>query len=99
MFVRDAPKEHLLSYGGDPATNDPRLSGERLVPGSTVHIVDDLVHSGASLASAARLLRDAGLDVRGASCLLVSPPTTGWRERLSVVGIGYLNALAETTQL
>jgi adenine phosphoribosyltransferase len=99
VFVRDAPKEHLLSYGGDPATNDPRLFGERLAPGSTVHIVDDLVHSGASLASATRLLREAGLDVRGASCLLVSPPTTGWRERLAAVGIGYLNALAETTQL
>ena len=47
VFVRDLPKRHLLSYGGDPATNDPRLFGERLRPGSTVHVIDDLVYSGA----------------------------------------------------
>src|SRR3954469_5033064 len=23
VFVRDAPKEHLVSYGGDPGTNHP----------------------------------------------------------------------------
>ena len=41
VFVRDAPKEHLLSYGGDPETNHPRLSGERLRPGTKIHVIDD----------------------------------------------------------
>jgi adenine/guanine phosphoribosyltransferase-like PRPP-binding protein len=99
VFVRDAPKAHLPSYGGDPATNDPRLSGERLAPGSAVHVIDDLVHSGASLASAVRALRDAGLLVRSASCLLVAPPTTGWPGTVAAAGIADFNSLAETTQL
>jgi adenine/guanine phosphoribosyltransferase-like PRPP-binding protein len=99
VFVRDSPKEHLLSYGGDPATNQPRLFGERLEPGSTVHVIDDLVHTGQSLASAVRTLRGAGLVVRGASCLLVAPPTTRWPETLAAVGIEDLNALATTTEL
>jgi adenine/guanine phosphoribosyltransferase-like PRPP-binding protein len=99
VFVREVPKEHLLSYGGDPATNDPRLFGERLRPGSTVHVIDDLVHSGQSLAAAVRLLRGAGLEVRGASCLLVAPETTGWRETLAAAGIERLESLATTAEL
>jgi adenine/guanine phosphoribosyltransferase-like PRPP-binding protein len=99
VFVRDLPKEHLLSYGGDPATNDPRLFGERLAPGSTVHVIDDLVYSGQSLASAVRTLRGAGLAVRGASCLLVAPETTGWQGTLAAAGIERLDSLAMTTEL
>jgi adenine phosphoribosyltransferase len=99
VFVRDAPKEHLLSSGGDPETNHPRLSGERLRPGTKVHVIDDLVHSGQSMASAAWLLRDAGLDVRGGSCLLVAPETTGWRGTLAAAGLDRLDALAMTTEL
>ena len=99
VFVRDAPKTHLLSYGGDPATNDPRLSGERLLPGSSVHVIDDLVHSGASLASAVRALREAGLVVSRASCLLVAPPTTEWPGTVAAAGITDFTALAETAQL
>jgi adenine/guanine phosphoribosyltransferase-like PRPP-binding protein len=99
VFVRDLPKRHLLSYGGDPATNDPRLFGERLRPGSTVHVIDDLVYTGESLASAVRLLRGAGLDVRGASCLLVAPESTGWRQTLAASGIAQLGSLASTAEL
>ena len=99
VFVRDAPKEYLLSYGGDPETNHPRLSGERLRPGTKVHLIDDLVHSGQSMASAAWLLREAGLDVRGASCMLVAPETTGWRGTLAAAGLDRLDALAMTTEL
>jgi adenine/guanine phosphoribosyltransferase-like PRPP-binding protein len=99
LFIRELPKEHLLSYGGDPATNHPRIAGERLAPGSTVHIVDDLVHTGATLAAAARTLREAELVVGSASCLLVAPPTTGWPDRLEAAGIGRIGALATTAQL
>jgi orotate phosphoribosyltransferase len=80
-------------------TNPPQLAGERLRPGTTVHLIDDLVHSGRSMASAARLLRAAGLELRGASCLLVAPETTGWRATLAAAGIDQLGALAATTEL
>jgi orotate phosphoribosyltransferase len=75
------------------------LAGEHLRPGTKVHLIDDLVHSGQSMASAARLLREAGLDVRGASCMLVAPETTGWRGTLAAAGLDRLDALAMTTEL
>jgi orotate phosphoribosyltransferase len=78
---------------------DSHLSGERLAPETRVHLIDDLVHSGQSIASAARLLRGAGLDVRGASCMLVAPETTGWRGTLAAAGLDRLEALALTTEL
>jgi orotate phosphoribosyltransferase len=78
---------------------DADLSGERLRAGTRVHLIDDLVHSGQSVASAARLVREAGLDVRGASCLLVAPETTGWRGTLAAAGLDRLDALAMTTEL
>ena len=78
---------------------DADLSGERLPAETKVHLIDDLVHSGQSVASAARLLRDAGLDVRGASCMLVAPETTGWRGTLAAAGLARLDALAVTTEL
>jgi adenine/guanine phosphoribosyltransferase-like PRPP-binding protein len=99
VFVRATPKEHFLSYGGDPATNHPQLSGERLAPGSTVHLVDDLVHSGATLASAATTLREAGLVVRAASCLLAAPPSGSWPDTIAAAGIEQLSMLAVTSDL
>jgi adenine/guanine phosphoribosyltransferase-like PRPP-binding protein len=98
VFVRGTPKEYFLSYGGDPATNNSRLSGERLEPGSTVHLVDDLVHSGATLASASRVLREADLVVCAASCLLVAPPE-GWSAVVGAAGIAQVTSLAMTTEL
>ncbi|MEX2644925.1 MAG: phosphoribosyltransferase family protein [Gaiellaceae bacterium] len=74
VFVRTDPKSYFLSYGGDPATTHPRLSGERLVDDTPVHVIDDFVHSGATLASAVETLREAGLVVQYASSLLSSPP-------------------------
>jgi orotate phosphoribosyltransferase len=51
VFVRSDAKDYFLSYGGDPATNDPRVSGERLPDGTRAHVIDDFVHSAARLAS------------------------------------------------
>ena len=83
----------------DPATNHERLAGERLRPGSTVHVIDDLVHTGATLASAAKTLREAELSVTRASCLLVAPARAGWPDALATAGIDEITALATTTQL
>ena len=99
VFVREVPKDYLLSYGGDPVSNHPSLSGERLKPGSTVHLIDDLVHTGGTLASAARTLREAELVVTVASCLLVAPAHAGWPDAVATGGIDELTALATTTQL
>ena len=99
LFVREVPKEHHLSYGGDPATNHPRLAGERLAPGSTVHLIDDLVHTGATLASAARVLREAELATTRASSLLIAPELAGWPDNLAAAGVREITALAMTTQL
>jgi adenine/guanine phosphoribosyltransferase-like PRPP-binding protein len=99
VFVREVPKEHLLSYGGDPATNHPRLAGERLRPGSTIHLIDDLVHSGETLGRAARTLREAELEVRLASCLLIAPETTGWPDNVATAGIDEITAMTTTLKL
>ena len=99
VFIRETAKEHFVSYGGDPATNHPRLAGERLRPGSTVHLIDDLVHSGETLGRAARTLREAGLVVQLASCLLIAPPTTGWPDNVATAGIDEITALTTTLKL
>jgi len=39
------------------------------------------------------------IDVRGASCMLVAPETTGWRGTLAAAGLHRLDALAITTEL
>jgi adenine/guanine phosphoribosyltransferase-like PRPP-binding protein len=74
VFVRAEAKGYFLSYGDDPATSHARLSGERLADGTPVHVVDDFVHSGVTLAAAVQTLREAGLVVSTASSLLSSPP-------------------------
>ena len=74
VFVRRDEKNYFLSYGADPATTHRRLSGERLTEGRLVHVVDDFVHSGETLASAVAVLRECGLAVETASSLLASPP-------------------------
>jgi adenine/guanine phosphoribosyltransferase-like PRPP-binding protein len=74
VFVRSEAKNYFLSYGDDPATNEPRLSGDRLTEQTVVHVIDDFVHSGATLTSAVRTLRRVGLRVETAAALLGSSP-------------------------
>jgi adenine/guanine phosphoribosyltransferase-like PRPP-binding protein len=70
VLIRREPKEYFVAYGGDPALGHPRLAGERLDPGTSVHLVDDLLYSGATLNSAASVLTSAGLRVREASVIV-----------------------------
>ena len=67
VFVRSDSKDYFLSYGDDPDANDPLLSGERLRTGTSVHVIDDFVYSGESLAAAIRVLRRVGLSVERAA--------------------------------
>lgn len=43
------PNLDLPRRWGDPVTNKPRLSGERLAEATAVHILDDFIHSGSNV--------------------------------------------------
>lgn len=98
VFLRSSPKAHFLSYGGDPQHNHPLVAGERLPPGSSTVIIDDLLHSGDTIVSAAHTLRQVDLVASAASCLVAAPPDS-WRGRLREAGLTSLSALALTTDL
>lgn len=98
VFMRATPKAHFLSYGGEPHLNHPLLAGERLPARSNVAIIDDLLHSGETIASAANTLREVDVVVSAASCLLAAPPDL-WRNRLQQAGFESVSALALTTDL
>src|ERR1700734_2522908 len=70
VLVRRVPKTYFVSYGDDPSIGDGRLAGERLPPGTPVHLVDDLVFSGQTIRSARDALSSAGLDAVAASAIL-----------------------------
>ena len=46
VLIRRVPKTYFVSYGDNPAIGGGRLAGERLPPGTPVHLIDDLVFSG-----------------------------------------------------
>jgi adenine/guanine phosphoribosyltransferase-like PRPP-binding protein len=70
VLVRRVPKAYFVSYGDDPSIGDGRLAGERLPPGTPVHLVDDLVFSGQTIRSAREALSLVGLDATTASAVL-----------------------------
>ncbi|MEP6757841.1 MAG: hypothetical protein ABJB55_01445 [Actinomycetota bacterium] len=63
VYVRDEPKGHLVSYGDNATPDGEALIGERLEPGSVVHVVDDMITSGETAARALTQYRNAGLVV------------------------------------
>ena len=69
-MIRPEPKDHFVAYGDDPALGDTRLAGERLDPGTKVHLIDDVIYSGETLRSASALLRSVGLVVDQASVIV-----------------------------
>ena len=62
VYVRDTPGA-MLSYGDMPAPDGTSLIGERLVPETIVHVVDDMITSGETAARALSIYRGAGLVV------------------------------------
>jgi adenine/guanine phosphoribosyltransferase-like PRPP-binding protein len=97
VFVRSVPKKYFLSFGGDVSTNAPELAGERLRPGSSAHLLDDFVHSAVTLTAAAQKLRAAGILVRAASAVLISPPSS-IEETIAAADL-HLRALVSVDQL
>ena len=98
VFVRTLPKTHFLSYGGEPETNHPLLSGERLPPGGNVVVIDDLLYSGETMTRAAEVLREVGLVVETAACVL-TVPVENWSDRLLGAGITQVATLARTADI
>jgi adenine/guanine phosphoribosyltransferase-like PRPP-binding protein len=87
VLVRRVPKTYFVSYGDDPATGDGRLAGERLPPGTPVHLVDDLIFSGQTLRSARDALGRAGLDGTTASAILWTRRADAAAEELATAGM------------
>jgi hypothetical protein len=46
VLVRRVPRTYFVSYGDDPSIGDGRLAGERLPPGTPVHLVVELAAAG-----------------------------------------------------
>jgi adenine/guanine phosphoribosyltransferase-like PRPP-binding protein len=87
VLIRRVPKTYFVSYGDDPAIGDGRLAGERLPPGSPLHLIDDLVFSGQTLRSAREALKRVGLDGKTASAILWTYRADAAKEKLAKDGL------------
>jgi adenine/guanine phosphoribosyltransferase-like PRPP-binding protein len=72
-------------------------SGERLSEGTCAHVIEDFVHTGATLDAAVKALRSVGLVVPTASSVLISPPET-IADAIAELDI-HLTALVATNEL
>jgi adenine/guanine phosphoribosyltransferase-like PRPP-binding protein len=93
VLVRRAPKTYFVAYGDNPAIGDGRLVGERLPPGTPVHLIDDLVFAGQTLRSARAALRLVGLDGRKASVILWTRRADAAKNELAAAGLTEITCL------
>jgi adenine/guanine phosphoribosyltransferase-like PRPP-binding protein len=93
VLVRRTPKTYFVAYGDNPAIGGGRLAGERLPPGTPVHMIDDLVFSGKTLRSAREALQLAGLESRTASAILWTHRADAAREELAAAGLTGITCL------
>lgn len=63
-------KVKSLSYGLEYGSDTIEMQDDAVRPGQRVVIVDDLLATGGTIVAAAKLLRDAGADVVGATCII-----------------------------
>jgi adenine/guanine phosphoribosyltransferase-like PRPP-binding protein len=99
VLVRRVPKTYFVSYGDDPAIGGGRLAGERLPPGTPVHLIDDLVFSGQTLRSAREALSAAGLDARTASVIVWTYRADAAMQELSAAGLTEITCLTHQSQI
>jgi adenine/guanine phosphoribosyltransferase-like PRPP-binding protein len=99
VLVRRVPKTYFVSYGEDPAIGGGRLAGERLPPGTPVHLIDDLVFSGQTLRSAREALSAVGLDARTASAIVWTYRADAAMEELSAAGLTEITCLTHQCQI
>jgi adenine/guanine phosphoribosyltransferase-like PRPP-binding protein len=99
VLIRRVPKTYFVSYGDNPAIGGGRLAGERLPPGTPVHLIDDLVFSGQTLRSAREALSTAGLDARTASAIVWTHRADAAMAELSAAGPTEISCLAHQSQI
>jgi adenine/guanine phosphoribosyltransferase-like PRPP-binding protein len=93
VLVRRVPKTYFVSYGDDPATGGGRLAGERLPPGTPVHLIDDLVFSGQTLRSAREALGLVGLEATIASAIVWTYRADAAIQELAAAGLTGITCL------
>lgn len=98
MLVRRAPKTYFVSYGADPNVGDSRLAGERLPPGTPIHLIDDLVFAGHTLRSARDALSLVGLDATTASAILWTYRADAAKDELAAAGVTRITSLIHQSQ-
>ena len=93
VLVRRTPKRYFVSYGDDPTVGDGRLAGERLAPGTPIHLVDDLVYSGETLCAAVDALRRVDLACTSASAILWTRRAEASADGLEACGLRHVTCL------
>ena len=91
--MKNHKPRYFVSYGDDPTIGDGRLAGERLPPGTPIHLTDDLVFSGKTLRSAREALQLVGLDSKTASAILWTYRADTAREELAAAGLTGITCL------
>ena len=99
VLVRRSPKTYFVSYGDDPAVGDGRLAGERLPPGTPIHLIDDLVYAGQTLRAARAALGRAGLDGTTASAILWTYRADAAKGELAAAGMTEISCLIHQSLL
>ena len=99
VLVRRVAKTYFVSYGDDPSIGDGRLAGERLPPGTPVHLVDDLVFSGQTIRSAREALGLVGLDATTASAIVWTYRADESVEELAAAGLTEVTCLVHQRQI
>jgi adenine/guanine phosphoribosyltransferase-like PRPP-binding protein len=70
IYIRSTPKNYYLSYGSRSVHNHPWVFGERLSPGMSIQVIDDVFHTGKTVIEALRLLSELSLKPVSVLCLL-----------------------------
>jgi len=99
ILVRRTPKTYFVSYGDDPSVGDGRLVGERLAPGTRIHLVDDLVYSGKTLCTAVDALRRVDLSCTSASAILWTRRAEASEGELEACGLEQVTCLVSQADM
>ena len=99
VLVRRTPKTYFVSYGDDPTVGDGRLVGERLAPGTPIHLVDELVYSGTTLCAAVDALRRVGLSCTSASAILWTRRAEASQDKLEACGLRQVTCLVSQADM
>jgi adenine/guanine phosphoribosyltransferase-like PRPP-binding protein len=99
VLVRRSPKTYFVSYGDDPTVGDGRLVGERLAPGTQIHLVDDLVYAGKTLCASVDALRRVDLPCTSASAILWTRRAEASQSELEACGLQQVTCLVSQADM